>query len=223
MTALHILAGTLSLLAGAAALAAPKGGGLHRRSGQLFVLAMLLMAGSGAGMAAMRGEMLSVVAGLLSVYLVASAWLVLQDDVPARRLVQRSVLLLGAVVVVVGGTYGLAGEARGGAPLPLAARLPALVFAGFALLGLLGDLGEVRRGPPRGIARLVRHVWRMSLAMAIATASFFLGQPRFLPAALQAVELRLLPVLAVLCMLAVWLLRLALRRPPRALRPPAAG
>ena len=40
----HIAAGTLALLAGLVALSAAKGGTIHRRSGAIFVLAMLTMA-----------------------------------------------------------------------------------------------------------------------------------------------------------------------------------
>lgn len=40
---LHIIAGTIAILAGFVALYAAKGARLHRRSGMLFVLAMLLL------------------------------------------------------------------------------------------------------------------------------------------------------------------------------------
>jgi hypothetical protein len=40
---LHILGGSLALVAGFAALFAPKGGPLHRRAGLLFVYAMLAL------------------------------------------------------------------------------------------------------------------------------------------------------------------------------------
>jgi hypothetical protein len=91
-----------------------------------------------------------------------------------------------------------------------------LVFASVALLGMAMDLRVLWRGPLRGVPRLIRHVWRMSLAMWIATASFFLGQPRFLPEPLQPIMWRLVPVGLVAAVLGWWLLRLALRRMPRA-------
>lgn len=216
MTSLHILAGTLSLIAGALALAAPKGGTLHRRSGQVFVVAMLGMAGSGATIAAMRGETLSVVAGLLTLYLVGSGWLCLQRDSRLTRAATPALAALGAVVVVLGVYWASNGAARTGSMSADASAVPMRVFASVALLGVAMDLRVLWRGPLRGVPRLIRHVWRMSLAMWIATASFFLGQPRFLPEPLQPIALRLLPVGLVAAVLAWWLLRLALRRMPRA-------
>ena len=44
---LHIAGGSLAVLSGYAALFAPKGGGLHRRAGMLFVYAMIAL-GAGA-------------------------------------------------------------------------------------------------------------------------------------------------------------------------------
>ena len=216
MTSLHILAGTLSLIAGALALAAPKGGILHRRSGQVFVVAMLGMAGSGATIAATQGETLSVVAGLLTLYLVGSGWLSLQRDSRLTRGANPALAVLGAVVALLGYWWASDDAARTGSMNPAAARVPMLVFASVALLGVAMDLRVLWRGPLRGVPRLIRHVWRMSLAMWIATASFFLGQPRFLPEPLQPIALRLLPVGLVAAVLAWWLLRLALRRMPRA-------
>lgn len=215
MTSLHILAGTLSLIAGALALAAPKGGTPHRRSGQVFVVAMLGMAGSGASIAAMQGETLSVVAGLLTLYLVGSGWLSLQRDSRLTRGATSALAALGAVVAVLGYWWASDGAARTGSMDPAASALPMRVFASVALLGVAMDLRVLWRGPLRGVPRLVRHVWRMSLAMWIATASFFLGQPRFLPEPLRAIEWRLVPVALVAAVLGWWLLRLALRRPPR--------
>ena len=46
MTPLHVLAGVLSLVAGAVALVALKGSSLHRKSGSIFVYTMLVMAPS---------------------------------------------------------------------------------------------------------------------------------------------------------------------------------
>src|SRR5688572_32129134 len=68
MLVFHILAGSVSLLAGYLALLSTKGGTLHRRAGTAFAVAMLAMTATGAGMAAVDGEAgarISVIAGLL--------------------------------------------------------------------------------------------------------------------------------------------------------------
>lgn len=51
----HIVAGSLALVFGYVALYSPKGATLHRRSGMLFVFAMLTMCLFGALIAAVRG------------------------------------------------------------------------------------------------------------------------------------------------------------------------
>src|SRR6185503_12894930 len=49
----HIVAGALGILSGTLALYAVKGAGLHRKSGTVFVAAMLVMAATGALLAAL--------------------------------------------------------------------------------------------------------------------------------------------------------------------------
>ena len=69
----HITAGGLGILTGFVALYAAKGKRLHRKSGLLFVYAMLVMASTGALIAALRGAETSVIGGLLAGYLVITA------------------------------------------------------------------------------------------------------------------------------------------------------
>jgi hypothetical protein len=61
----HILAGGLALLFGYTALFAAKGATVHRKTGVLFVGAMVVMSLSGALIATLNGTDISVVAGLL--------------------------------------------------------------------------------------------------------------------------------------------------------------
>jgi hypothetical protein len=59
-----------------------------------------------------------------------------------------------------------------------------------------------------GAARLRRHLWRMCVALFIASGSFFLGQADEFPRALRITPLLALPVLAVLATMIYWLRRL---------------
>jgi hypothetical protein len=93
---------------------------------------------------------------------------------------------------------GLA-EALLGAPF----IAPVMIGCGIADLRLLGT------GSITGTRRLARHLWRMTFALWIATASFFLGQAKVLPEPLQNFWLLSIPVLAVLAMLVYWLLRVS--------------
>jgi len=70
----HIATGALALAAGTAAFAVRKGSVSHRRTGWAFVSMMSVMALTGAYVAFSAGVMLSVIGGLLTLYLVATAW-----------------------------------------------------------------------------------------------------------------------------------------------------
>ena len=81
----HIIAGSLGLVSGYIALYATKGGPLHRRSGMVFVCAMLTMCVAGMVLAAVRGGAGAAVnfrAATLTAYLVITALTTVR---PARR------------------------------------------------------------------------------------------------------------------------------------------
>ncbi len=86
MTLIQILAGAMALLVGFAAMFAKKGSRLHRRAGLLFVVAIVVMGATGALVAALKSVRISVVAGLLVVYLAGTALLTVRHDLPAARL-----------------------------------------------------------------------------------------------------------------------------------------
>jgi len=88
-------------------------------------------------------------------------------------------------------------------------RLVAQLFSIFGALAMsagAGDLRMIRAGGLQGTARVKRHLWRMSVALFIASASFFLGPVRRIPEPLRLPALRLIPFL-VLATMAYWLWR----------------
>ena len=74
---IHILAGMIALIVGYVALFAAKGGRLHRRTGKMFVFAMVVMGLGGSFLAAIDpdGSPTNIVAGLVTFYLVMTAML----------------------------------------------------------------------------------------------------------------------------------------------------
>jgi len=70
-----------------------------------------------------------------------------------------------------------------------------------ALLLVAFDVRMIVRGGVMGASRLTRHLLRMCLAMFMATASLFLGQPKVFPMAVR--HSGLLPVPVVLVVLAL--------------------
>lgn len=208
---IHIAAGGLGLVSGALALAAPKGAGLHRRSGMAFVYSMLTMSLLGAGIAAAQGTKISVIAGLLTAYLVFTALTTVRPPNPFSRRLDVAALLLALAVGASGVGIGLQALAEGGRSRSWAAMF--LVFGGVALLGAAGDFRRLRSGEMRGAKRLGRHLWRMCFALLLAAVSFFLGQADEFPKALQIPGLLATPPVAVVVVMLYWLWKV--RRPGR--------
>lgn len=207
---LHVFAGTIGLISGAIALSAAKGATLHRRSGMLFVYTMLTMSLTGAVIAAFTGVTGSVIAGLLTAYLVITALTTVRPLAP--RWLNLGAMLMALAVGLASVTLGFDslanGEAtRGGAPAPVL-----FIFGAIALLAGISDVRVMRSGGLRGVRRLARHLWRMCFALFIASGSFFLGQADKFPASLRIIPLLIILALAPLVALLYWLWRVRFRR-----------
>jgi len=205
MLLVHIIAGLLAILAGFVALFAPKGRYLHRRSGLVFVLAMVTMLGIGAVMAIFFVDArANGIGALFTIYLVVTALLTVKRPVSeVRRLTRGLACFAGALGVI----------SLAGLPSPKALLFTAIAFACAA-----SDFRLLRNGAIEGVQRLVRHLWRMTFALFVATGSFFLGQAKVLPVGMQNFALLSIPVLTVLAALLYWLVRLR-KRDPGVLRP----
>lgn len=70
----HICAGTLALLSGVAAMSFRKGSHQHRLTGNVFVISMLSLSASGAYLGFMKHQTLNGLQGVVTFYLVATAW-----------------------------------------------------------------------------------------------------------------------------------------------------
>lgn len=210
---IHIVAGSISLVAGALALYSAKGRPLHRLSGRVFAIAMIAMTLSAFVIAAfLRPDTVNAVAGMLTFYLVVTGVLTVRKFSGARHL---TVLMLLVALAMTGFSLLLAmtalnsptGEVNG-IPSP-----PLFLFAAIGALGAVGDIRMLKAGEYRGVPRLSRHLWRMGVAMFIVTASFFLGQAKLFPEALRSKPFILaLPVLLVLFTTLYWLVKVRLRR-----------
>ena len=209
---LHLIGGTLAMASGLVALYAVKGATVHRRAGTFFVYAMLSMSLSGVLMVA-GGRTVSsanLAAGLLITYLVITAVTTVSARSARARWLDRSamlaVLVLGLISVVSAiGIFAAGDRSHRGLAFVLA------IFGVIALPSGAGDLRMIRAGGLRGAPRLKRHLWRMCLALFIATASFFLGTGRRIPESLHIRAFRLIP-LVVLVTMVFWLWRFR-RRP----------
>jgi uncharacterized membrane protein len=214
----HIVNGLLGILSGAAAMVLRKGSRRHSLAGRIFVVSMLSMSASAASIAFMdpNGDAINVFMGVLTFYLVATAWLTARRTRPRTGVVDWigvAVVIAAAVGLVSYGVDAAAsGDNRGGAP---AAAF--FVFAGIAALAAVLDIRMIRLGGVAGAQRLTRHLWRMCTALFIAATSFFLGQPQVFPVSVRNSGVLAVPSLLLIVALGYWLFRVnGLRRVTRA-------
>lgn len=207
----HVAAGTMAILTGFVALYAAKGATLHRRSGLLFVFAMLVMSLSGAVIAIGRvGTLTNIAAGLVTAYLVTTAVVTVRPRTAQSGRLERAAMVaafaFGATSIVV----ALAGAGQRSVGL----TFPAVMFGVLALLAGAGDLRMIRADGLRGADRIRRHLWRMCAALFVASGSFFLGPVRRIPEPLRIPALRAIPFLVLITM-AYWLWRYRRKHSPR--------
>jgi uncharacterized membrane protein len=204
----HILGGMLALGFGYVALYAAKGATLHRKSGILFVYAMVTMSVSGALIDVLNTAKLSVnvVAGLLTFYFVTTALLTV------RRRSQEVSWIDGAAVVLALTVTGL--SCKAGLELASHGRpeaIPCFIFAVVGLLAAAGDIRVMREGGVQGPRRIARHLWRMCFAMWVAAASFFWGPPDRVPEVIRIPALQAIAVLLPIVVMLYWLWRVRVR------------
>ena len=205
---LHVLGGAIAIVTGLIALYALKGAQLHRKSGTIFVYAMLVMSLSGAVIAVGRhGAAMNIPAGLVTAYLVITSLLTVHRPTARSRRVERGAMAAAFVfgLASIVSAFVSAGRGNSGFVFPL------LMFAVLALLAGLGDRRMLRAGGLQGAARLKRHLWRMCVALFIASGSFFLGPVRRIPEPLRIPALRLIPLLVLVTMM-YWLWRYRRKR-----------
>ena len=209
----HIVAASLGILSGYVALYAAKGATLHRRSGTLFVYAMVTMAMLGAAIAGVWGiaPTTNIPVGLLTAYLVITALTTVVPRGAGARRLDLGLMLVALAVALVLLTFGVQALANGGKRHGMPA-FPFFMFGAVALLGSAGDLRVLRSGALAGASRIARHLWRMSLALLIAALSFSVQLAKYLPASMRIPALLALPLLAVLVTMLYWLWRVRFRR-----------
>jgi uncharacterized membrane protein len=72
---LHILGGTVGLLAGTFAMAVRKGSRLHRASGNVFTIAMVTLASSAFCLAIIKSQRGNIIGSIITFYMIVTAWL----------------------------------------------------------------------------------------------------------------------------------------------------
>jgi uncharacterized membrane protein len=204
---LHICAGLVGLLSGAAALSFRKGSHGHRVAGNIFFVSMLTLSTAAVYLAFMKHQMNNVFGGVLTFYLVATAWVTARRRDGETGIFDWGALLVALAVGAAIVTYGfkVANSPTGpkdGIPVGMYFFLGSV-----ALLSAAGDLRMLVRGGVFGAHRIARHLWRMCFGLFIATGSFFIGQQQVFPAFLRKTNLLFVPAILPLILMVFWLFR----------------
>ncbi len=212
LTLVHIIGGSAALVSGGAALSLRKGGRGHGRAGTVFFGGMLTLTGTGAVMAALAPERGTMMIGLFTAYLVVTSWGAARNHDgeagPAERI--SLAVAIGCALALL--SFGLLGAASANGrfdSLPAAVHFP---FAAIAGLAAVLDLNFILRGRLNRAQRIGRHLWRMCTALLIAAFSFFLGQQKVMPMAIQGSPWLFVPPLATLGAMVFWIFRVRFSR-----------
>src|SRR4051794_37579830 len=212
MLVVHIAGGFIAVLSGCLALVVRKGSRLHRRSGDVFVISMLVMAAGGAYIALRKSQPFNVFAGTLTFYLVSTAALIVLRKPKQNGRLEFALMLVASAAGFTALAFALQAQKKGDA-------IGYSIFAAIALLSAAGDIRMLIRGGVAGVQRLVRHIWRIGFALFIAAGSLFLGtasDPVLRKTGLRATiftkEVRAthhpqVPVLIIVVLTIFWLIR----------------
>jgi hypothetical protein len=216
----HICGGTVGLLSGTAAMSFRKGSSRHVLAGKVFVASMLTMGAVATYLAIVRHQPSNIGGGILTVYLIGTAWLTARRRDGETSRFDWAVLLIplaiGTFLWMIGIKVVRSGaSSQGGVPVGM------MFFMGsICLLAAAGDVRMLVRGGVVGAKRIARHLWRMCFGLFIAAGSFFLGPSnrplrllstvglgKHLSPALFSTTLYLILTLLPLILLIFWLVR----------------
>jgi hypothetical protein len=204
---LHVSAGILAMLAGAFAISFRKGSRLHRTTGNMFVICMLIVSAVGAWLAFRKSEADNVLGGIFTFYLIATAWATAKHGEAEIWTLDWATPPAALAVAAIWFFWGI--EVTRGR-MALGAQSSAGGYFFFGVLAFLCAAGDVRmllRGGVSGRQRLSRHLWRMCFGWFVATISFFLGQQQVFPRWLQGSTVLVVLAFLPLLLLVFWLAR----------------
>ncbi len=202
----HIVMGTLAIMAGVTALCLPKGQKLHRKIGSTFVLCMTAVGATGIALGLLRFSYFNIIIGIFTIYLTLTGWHAIKKIDARIGLVEK---LSPAIAIFTGMIAGFITiwslinnqEVSG---------MPAFLYMGFAIYGAIFaclDGLKIIRGGWSGASRIVDHVWRMIMALIFAVTALFVANPGVFPEALQQPHLQWAPVALLFAVLIYWLIR----------------
>ena len=216
----HIFAGSLGLLSGTAAILFRKGSARHALAGKIFVASMLTMGVFAVYLAVTRHQPNNIGGGILTVYLIGTAWLTARRRDGETDRFDWVLFLIPLALGVLTWINGIQVLRRGessqdGVPVGMTFFMGSVM-----LLAAAGDARMLLHGGLFGARRIARHLWRMCFGLFIAAGSFFMGPSnrplrllstvgigKYLPRALFSMNVYLLLTVLPLILLVFWLVR----------------
>jgi len=203
MLIFHIIAGAIVLLGGATALFAKKGLNLHKLSGNIFFIAMVIMSLSATYLEFQLGDI--PIMGILSLYFSYTSWVTVKRQEKKVGKLEYSGFLIITVIAITFYRWGWDIVYNG---QKLEGTLPIegyFIFGTFAAIAATLDLILIINGGAIGAHRIARHLWRMCIALLMALLSF-ISQDIF-PEFILTTGLIWSPVLLLLLTMLYWLCR----------------
>lgn len=216
--AFHVATGVVALAAGYVAIAARKGGTLHRRSGVVFVCTMIAMGLAAVGISIYEGKD-DVASGALTAYLVFTALTTVKPVRGVGRRAQIGLMLLAFAFAAGGFARAFTALDRPGNHIEGVPAGMMFFMSSIVLLAAIGDARMIMAGGIQGTRRLARHLWRMCFALFIASGSFVsqLVMMKFMPEWMRSVPVIVAVAAAPLVVLLYWMWRVRLRQNLRGL------
>src|SRR5580658_7833907 len=204
---LHIIAGTIGVLSGFVAVFLRKGSRRHAVVGEVFVISMLALSASGAILAIVKFQPGNILGGILTFYLVATAWITARRRNGGTSIFDWAGLL---VCLAIGATEVTLGLDAALSPTGMKYDYPPapyFIFGAVALIAATGDVRMLVRGGISGTQRIARHLWRMCFALFIAASSVFLARQQLFPILLQKTGVLIFLSVLPLILMIFWLVR----------------
>jgi hypothetical protein len=152
-----------------------KGSTRHALAGKVFVISMLTMAGGAVYLAVLKHQNNNVGGGILTFYLVATAWLTARRKDGETSRLDWVALLIPLANGILSWMTGVKVLRSGHSSLDGVPVGMILFLGSVMLLAAAGDVRMLVRGGVFGAKRISRHLWRMCFGLFIAAGSFFFG------------------------------------------------
>ncbi|MFT5756853.1 MAG: hypothetical protein ACI9LM_001578 [Alteromonadaceae bacterium] len=204
MLIFHIITGSLVLFFGLVALFSSKGLRLHKSAGNIFFITMVLLSLTAAYLEFQLGDF--PIMGIFSLYFASTSWVTVKRQAGKTGRFEFCAFLCITLVAITFYKWGWDIIYNG---VALEGTLP---IEGYFILGSIAafaavlDLNMIIRGGHGGSHRIARHLWRMCIALLLATMAF-LDQDIF-PENIMNSGLLWSPIILLLLMIIYWLCRL---------------